>query len=113
MYDLYDNSIISSSLRHQRNKLKLDDVPKLPEWQRLRYQHTSSNDMSVPNLVIRRASVVQGPMGLHNLISEKNFSCKYSKLLFGIHIGILCTTIPIYFPINWMQIGNLCCSLKF
>ena len=71
--------------------------------------------MSVPNLVIRRASVVQGPMGLHNLISEKNFSCKYySKLLFGIHIGILCTTtIPIYFPINWMQIGNLCCSLKF
>lgn len=45
--------------RHQRNKLKLDDVPKLPEWQRLRHQH-SSNDMSVPNLVIRRASVVQG-----------------------------------------------------
>ena len=45
--------------RHQRNKLKLDDVPKLPEWQRLRLQHCS-NDMSVPNLVIRRASVVQG-----------------------------------------------------
>jgi hypothetical protein len=36
--------------RHQRNKLKLDDVPKLPEWQRLRLQHCS-NDMSVPNLV--------------------------------------------------------------
>ena len=89
--------IISSSLRHQRNKLKLDDVPKLPEWQRLRYQHTSSNDMSVPNLVIRRASVVQGPMGLHNLISEKNFSCKYySKLLFGIHIGLYYVLLFLY-----------------
>ena len=48
--------------RHQRNKLKLDDVPKLPEWQRLRHQHSSA-DVAVPNLVIRRASVVQGPMG--------------------------------------------------
>ena len=48
--------------RHQRNKLKLDDVPKLPEWQRLRQQH-QTNDMSVPNLVIRRPSLVQGPGG--------------------------------------------------
>ena len=52
--------------RHQKNKLKLDDVPKLPEWQRLRYQH-SSVDMTVPNLVIRRASVVQGPMGYDHM----------------------------------------------
>ena len=52
--------------RHQKNKLKLDDVPKLPEWQRLRYQH-SSVDMNVPNLVIRRASVVQGPMGYDHM----------------------------------------------
>lgn len=58
MFDVID--------RHQRNKLKLDDVPKLPEWQRLRLQH-SSNDMSVPNLVIRRASVVQGlPADFHS-----------------------------------------------
>ena len=48
--------------RHQRNKLKLDDVPKLPEWQRLRQQHSTA-DISVPNLVIRRASLVQGPGG--------------------------------------------------
>ncbi len=40
------------SYRHQRNKLKLDDVPKLPEWQRLRLQH-NNHDVSVPNLVIR------------------------------------------------------------
>ena len=45
--------------RHQRNKLRLDDVPKLPEWQRLRHQH-STTDMTVPNLVIRRASLVPG-----------------------------------------------------
>ncbi|TRY61045.1 hypothetical protein TCAL_08271, partial [Tigriopus californicus] len=44
---------------HQRNKLKLDDAPKLPEWQRLRLLH-SSNDVSVPDLYVRRASVVQG-----------------------------------------------------
>lgn len=48
--------------RHQRNKLKLDDVPKLPEWQRLRQQHAAA-DISVPNLVIRRPSLVQGPGG--------------------------------------------------
>ena len=48
--------------RHQRNKLKLDDVPKLPEWQRLRQQHATA-DISVPNLVIRRPSLVQGPGG--------------------------------------------------
>ena len=53
------------SKRHQRNKLKVDDVvPKLPEWQRLRQQHNSSADVLVPNLVIRRASVVQGTVGL-------------------------------------------------
>ena len=50
------------SFRHQRNKLKLDDVPKLPEWQRLRQQHATA-DISVPNLVIRRPSLVQGPGG--------------------------------------------------
>lgn len=44
--------------RHQRNKLKLDDVPKLPEWQRLRLQHCS-NDMSVPNLVIRDQKLIK------------------------------------------------------
>nr|XP_040582110.1 SCY1-like protein 2 [Lepeophtheirus salmonis] len=56
MFDVID--------RHQRNKLKLDDVPKLPEWQRLRYQHSVS-DVSVPNLIIRRPSVVQGPSDLY------------------------------------------------
>ena len=53
--------------RHQRNKLRLDDVPKLPEWQRLRHQH-SSTDMTVPNLVIRRASLVPAP---HDLTGRK------------------------------------------
>ena len=52
--------------------MKLDDVPKLPEWQRLRYQHSSA-DMNVPNLVIRRASVVQGPAG-YDLMGRKNSS---------------------------------------
>lgn len=56
---IFDRPLLPLTSRHQRNKLKLDDVPKLPEWQRLRLQHTS-NDMSVPNLVIRRPSVVQG-----------------------------------------------------
>lgn len=49
--------------------MKLDNVPKLPEWQRLRHQHSSA-DMSVPNLVIRRASVVQGPA--FDLMGRKN-----------------------------------------
>ena len=49
--------------RHQRNKLKLDDVPKLPEWQRLRQQHTANDNVAIPNLVIRRPSLVQGPGG--------------------------------------------------
>ena len=48
--------------RYQRNKLKLDDVPKMPEWQRIRLLH-SSNDVSVPDLYVRRASVVQGLPG--------------------------------------------------
>ena len=52
--------------RHQRNKLKLDDVPKLPEWQRLRQQHGTA-DITVPNLVIRRPSVVQGPGGEYGM----------------------------------------------
>ena len=44
--------------------MKLDDVPKLPEWQRLRQQHSQSNDIGcVPNLVIRRPSLVHGPGG--------------------------------------------------
>lgn len=54
MFDIID--------KHQRNKLKLDDAPKLPEWQRLRLLH-SSNDVSVPDLYVRRASVVQGIPG--------------------------------------------------
>ncbi len=58
------------TFRHQRNKLKLDDVPKLPEWQRLRHQHSSA-DMSVPNLVIRRASVVQGASPLEAIMGRK------------------------------------------
>jgi hypothetical protein len=62
--------------RHQRNKLKLDDVPKLPEWQRLRLQH-SSNDMSVPNLVIRRASVIQGHGDIYQ--ARKNSGGKMTK----------------------------------
>ena len=51
--------------RHQRNKLKLDEVPKPAEWQRLRHQHsvasmgTAEAMPAVPNLVIRRPSVVQ------------------------------------------------------
>ena len=53
--------------RHQRNKLKLDDVPKPPEWQRLRHQHSVTSmgaEMpAVPNLVIRRPSVVAGVGG--------------------------------------------------
>ena len=52
----------------------MDDVPKLPEWQRLRHQHSAA-DMSVPNLVIRRASVVQGPLG-YNLMGFKESSGK-------------------------------------
>ena len=71
--------------RHQKNKLKLDDVPKLPEWQRLRYQH-SSVDMTVPNLVIRRASVVQGPLG-YDLMGRKNSA------------GEIC--YPLYVSISW------------
>ena len=66
--------------RHQKNKLKLDDVPKLPEWQRLRYQHTSA-DMTVPNLVIRRASVVQGPLG-YDLMGRKNSAGKFHILAY-------------------------------
>ena len=51
--------------RHQRNKLKLDDaVPKPAEWQRLRHQHSvasmAAEMPAVPNLVIRRPSVVAG-----------------------------------------------------
>lgn len=61
---LYEFDIFN---RHQRNKLRLDDVPKLPEWQRLRHQHSSA-DMTVPNLVIRRASLVPAP---HDLTGRK------------------------------------------
>ena len=63
--------------RHQRNKLKLDDVPKLPEWQRLRQQHATA-DIAVPNLVIRRPSLVQGPGGDYSRKLSggiKNFTC--------------------------------------
>jgi hypothetical protein len=69
-------SLVVPFFRHQRNKLKLDDVPKLPEWQRLRLQHCS-NDMSVPNLVIRRASVVQGH---GDIFQRKNSGGKISML---------------------------------
>lgn len=65
MFDVVD--------KHQRNKLKLDDVPKLPEWQRLRHQHSTA-DMMVPNLVIRRASVVQGPLGYDHLTGGRKNS---------------------------------------
>ena len=75
--------------RHQRNKLKLDNVPKLPEWQRLRHQHSSA-DMSVPNLVIRRASVVQGPA--FDLMGRKNSAGK-SRTNRGYQVNINGKTI--------------------
>jgi len=47
--------------RHQRNKLRLDgEMPKSPESYRLKYDRPTES-MSIPNLVIRRPSVVQGP----------------------------------------------------
>ncbi|XP_023332600.1 SCY1-like protein 2 isoform X2 [Eurytemora carolleeae] len=51
--------------RHQRNKLKLEgDLPKSVESLRLRSDRYS--DVSIPNLVIRRPSVVQGHFSSHS-----------------------------------------------
>ena len=60
-------------------------MPKLPEWQRLRHQHSSA-DMTVPNLVIRRASLVQGagdllgrkvPAGRLQMLSNPRYNLQW------------------------------------
>ena len=58
--------------KHQRNKLKGDlaDLPKQPECLKLRTER-GLETMAIPNLVIRRPSVVQVSIALYIINTER------------------------------------------